>query len=104
MRIRTTATAVYRVSRPTRLQGQRTNGRSRVAIKERSGLLKLLVRTRYPSIELVSLNQICLILAESEGADSIIDIGDESVINIGTVGTEGDELASTPEPEWWDSE
>jgi hypothetical protein len=45
-----------------------------------------------------------LILAESEGADSIIDIGDESVINIGTVGTEGDELASTPEPEWWDSE
>ena len=51
-------------------------------------------------MELVWLNRICLILAGSEGSPSIIEIGDDSVIE---VGTEGDELASTPEPEWWDS-
>ena len=83
-----------------RPQGQHSNGKSRVAFKERSGLLKLLVRNWYPSIELVSLNRICLILAESEGSPAIVEVVDDSVIE---VRTEGDELASTPEPEWWDS-
>lgn len=83
-----------------RPQGQHSNGKSRVAFKERSGLLKLLVRNWYPSIEIVSLNRICLILAESEGSPSIVEVVDDSVIE---VRTEGDELASTPEPEWWDS-
>lgn len=83
-----------------RPQGQHSNGKSRVAFKERSGLLKLLVRNWSPSIELVSLNRICLILAESEGSPSIVEVVDDSVIE---VRTEGDELASTPEPEWWDS-
>ena len=83
-----------------RPQGQHSNGKSRVAFKERSGLLKLLVRNWYPSIELVSLNRICFILAESEGSPSIVEVVDDSVIE---VRTEGDELASTPEPEWWDS-
>ena len=88
------------MSRLTRLQGQRSNGRSRVAINERLGLLRLPVRTWHPAMELVWLNRICLILAGSEGSPSIIEIGDDSVLE---VGTEGDELASTPEPEWWDS-
>ena len=81
-----------------RPQGQHSNGKSRVAFKERLGLLKLLVRNWYASIELVSLTRICLVLAESEGSPSIVEIPDDSVIE---VRTEGDELASTPEPEWW---